>query len=88
MKNRYWQPPQNKNARIRSRICRNGKQRTETFQRDDDTTRIAATTDKRSNSTALFIDFPDGDKVKLTGHEARTLYRVLQQHFDFTDKSL
>jgi len=86
MKN-YW-TTQNKNARIRSRICRNGKARTETFRRDEDSTRIAATTDERNNSTALFIDFPDGDKVRLSGHEARTLYRVLQQHFDYTDKPL
>lgn len=87
MRNYYWQPA-NKNARIRSRICRNGKARTETFRRDEDATRIAATTDERNNSTALFIDFADGGKVKLNGHEARTLYRVLQQHFDYTDKPL
>ena len=84
----YYGQSANKNARIRSRICRNGKARTETFRRDEFTTRIAATTDERNNSTALFIDFADGDKVKLSGHEARTLYRVLQQHFDYTDKAL
>lgn len=78
----------NKHAGIRSRICRNGKARTETYRRDYDAMNIAVTTDERNNSTKLFIDTPDGDTIRLDGRTVRTLYRMLTQHFVYTDKPL
>jgi hypothetical protein len=84
-----WYVPQNKNATIRSRTTQNGKLRTETHRRDDGTINAAISTDPRSNSSTMFIDFPyDDGAVRLTGHEARTLYRLLSQHFEFADKPL
>lgn len=76
----------NKNARIRTRVTRNGKQRTETHRRDSGVS-IAASTATSSNSTNVFIDFPTGESVCLSGREARTLYRVLQAHYAATDRT-
>lgn len=78
---------QNKNARISNRVSRNGKLRTETSRRDDYTTNMSINTDKRNNSTRLFIDMANGESVSLSGHEARTLYRLLQSHYAYSDKS-
>lgn len=80
--------PTNKNAVIVSRIDRTGKSRTETQRRDDGSILMAVSTDDHNNSTNLFIDFPDFEgNVRLTGHEARSLYRLLRKHYKFTDKS-
>jgi argininosuccinate synthase len=48
---------------------------------------MAATTDTKNDSTNVFIDFPDGDQVKLDGREARTMYRLLSKHYASTGKS-
>lgn len=77
---------QNRNAVIRTRETRNGKLRTETYRRDDESARIAVSTCPKSNSTQLFIDLPD-QTVNLNGREARTLYRILQKHYQNTDKA-
>lgn len=82
----------NKNAVIVSRIDRTGKARTETQRRDDDSVQFAVSTNRRDNSTNLFIDFPFeldsyGNSVQLTGREARSLYRLLRKHYKFTSKS-
>ena len=77
---------QNRNATIRTRETRNGKLRTETSRRDDETTRMAVNTCPKTNSTQLYIDFPD-QTIRFNGREARTLYRILQKHYQNTDKS-
>ena len=80
--------PTNKNAIIASRIDRTGKARTETQRRDEDSTLMAVSTNERSNSTNLFIDFPDSEQtVRLSGREARSLYRLLRKHYGFVGKS-
>jgi hypothetical protein len=78
----------NKSAIIVNRIDRTGKSRTETQRRDEGAVAMAVSTDKRNNSTNLFIDFPgyEGD-VRLSGREARTLYRLLRKHYSATGKS-
>lgn len=70
-------------ARIRNRVTRNGKIRTETANRDD--LNIAASTDPHGMRTKLFIDMDDGSLV-LTGRQARTLYRVLSTHFESVER--
>lgn len=82
---------QNKNAIVRSRTTRNGKFRTETARRDSDTLNAAAVTTPQTNNTVLYIDFPVGGtlaSVALNGHEARTLYRVLERHYVESGKSI
>lgn len=78
----------NKNAIIVNRIDRTGKSRTETQRRDEGTVLMAMSTDKRSNNTKLFIDFPGaaGD-IRLNGREVRSLYRLIRKHYGATGKS-
>lgn len=79
---------QNKNARIGTRIDRTGKLRTETQRRDKGSILMAVSTDRRNNSTNLFIDFPGfGENVRLNGREARSLYRLLRKHYGKAGKS-
>jgi hypothetical protein len=80
-------PAQNKNARIVSRVARNRKLRTETKRRDFGTTQMAMSTDPTTQSSQLYIDLDDGRSVKLSGREARTLYRLLRTHYKFSRKS-
>jgi len=80
--------PQNRNAVIRTREDRTGKLRTETFRRDENSISAAVSTNLKTDSTQLFIDFPNTDAaVRLDGREARTLYRLLQKHYRQTEKS-
>lgn len=80
--------PQNRNAVIRTRETRNGKLRTETFRRDERSLSAAVSTCPKTDSTQMFIDFPNGDQtVRLDGRQARTLYRLLQKHYQQTNKS-
>lgn len=79
--------PQNRNAVIRTREDRRGKLRTETSRRDDDSISVAVSTDPRSDSTNLFVDFPDQRSVRFDGRQARTIYRLLQKHYQETNKS-
>jgi|GEM_PF-2520869 len=79
--------PQNRNAVIRTREDRTGKLRTETARRDGTTITAAVSTNPRTDSTQLYIDFPKGEVVQLDGREARTLYRLLQKHYRQVDKS-
>ena len=78
----------NRNATFRAREDKNGNYRTETFRRDDDATSFAVSTNPRRNSTRLYIDRPDGFRMRLSGREARTLYRLLSKHYTYTDKIL
>ena len=79
---------QNRNATIRTREDRTGKLRTETFRRDDSTITAAVSTDRTTDSTNLYIDFPNQNgAVQFTGSEARTIYRLLQKHYRETQKS-
>lgn len=79
---------QNRNATIRTRTDRTGKLRTETCRRDDSTFTAAVSTNQKSDSTRLFVDFPGSEgTVQFTGSEARTLYRLLQKHYSETGKT-
>ena len=77
----------NRNARIVSRFDKTGKLRTETQRRDEDSVKMAVSTDQRANSTNLFIDFEDS-RVRLSGREARSLYRLLQKHYEEVGKTV
>jgi len=83
-KNKKNQTTTNKNAIIRSRVDRTGKLRTETARRDYGFN-AAMSTDERSDSTRLFIDL-QGGTVEFSGREARTLYRLLRSHYEYTGK--
>jgi len=74
----------NRNATIRTRTDRRGNLRTETFRRDEDTMKVAVSTNPKSNSTVLFVDAPDGDVFRFDGRAARTIYRALQKHYEST----
>lgn len=79
---------QNRNATIRTRKDRTGKMRTETVGRDSATLVAAISTNRKNNSTRLFVDFPiNGGAVEFTGSEARTLYRLLQKHYAKSGKT-
>lgn len=80
----YIYLPSNKNASVRSRQTKNNKSRTETHRRDDGTMNVAITTSNKGQ-TRLFIDLPD-TSWSFNGREARTIYRVLERHFQFTGK--
>ena len=75
----------NKNAIIRSRRDRSGKLRTETARRDYGFN-AAVSTDERNDSTRLFIDLTPTQTVEFSGREARTLYRLLRNHYEYTGK--
>ena len=79
----------NENSRIVSRVTPNSKLRTETRYRDVGSDRFAISTDPSSNTTKFFIDLDGGEirggeTIELTGRQARTIQRVLNQHFEFT----
>ena len=79
---------QNRNAVIRTREDRTGKTRTETARRDDSTISVAISTNPKTDSTRMFVDFPNrGGVVEFSGSEDRTLYRLLQKHYSETGKS-
>lgn len=87
MSNRYF-TNQNKNAIIASRIDKTGKLRTETQRRDEDAIQMAVSTDRRNDSTQLFIDLPSFEgSLQLTGRQARSLYRLLRKHYGAARKS-
>ena len=77
---------QNRNACIRARQTRNGKFRTETARRDENTTSFAVSTDPRNDRTSLYINF-DSTHVRLSGAEARTLFRLLSKHYFYMGKT-
>lgn len=72
---------------IRSREDRRGNLRTETYRRDLNSISVAVSTDPRRDSTRLFVDTPDGLTYCFDGRTARTLYRALQKHYAYTNKS-
>lgn len=78
---------QNRRAEIRTRTDRRGNLRTETFGRDDDTVAIFASTNPKNDSTRLVVANPGGSTFVLNGRTARTLYRLLQKHYQTTDKT-
>jgi len=80
--------PQNRSASIRTRECRRGKLRTETHGRDDGSFNVAVTTNPQTDATRLFIDTPEGNTYSFDGRTARTLYRALQKHYQFTGKAI
>lgn len=77
----------NRNSMIKFSEDNNGELRTETFNRDEGSASFAITTNPNSKASSLFIDLPDGS-IRLSGSEARTLYRLLNKHYTFTGKSV
>lgn len=78
----------NRNARIRTRVQRNGRLRTETARRDRGSLTASINTDPRSDATRLSITTDDGFVVRFNGRQARTLFRLLARHYEYTEKSL
>ncbi len=76
----------NHNSTIVTRQDRTGKFRTETTRRDSGIT-VAVSTNPQSDSTMLYVDAPNGESFRFDGREARTIYRALQKHYRFTEKS-
>jgi hypothetical protein len=76
----------NHNSRIRTRITRNGKLRTETQNRED-LFNVAVSTTPRTDSTRFFIDSDEGS-IALNGRQARTVFRALLKHYQECGKSL
>lgn len=78
----------NKNSRVITRTDRTGKLRTETTRRDGGELDVAISTNRRDNSTRVFIDQTGRSaqipfaSLELTGRQARTLFLALQKHFD------
>jgi hypothetical protein len=79
---------QNRNASIRTREDRRGNFRTETYRRSEDSVNVAVSTKPSTDSTMLFVDSPDGQSVSFDGRTARTIYRALKKHYEFTQKSV
>jgi hypothetical protein len=80
--------PKNRNAVLVTRKTLNGKFRTETSGRDDDMLSVAVSTDPTTDNTKMFINCNDfGNTVRLSGAQARTIYRALQKHYQFVGKS-
>ena len=77
----------NRNAFIRVTEDSLGRTTTETRGRDGGTTNFAVVTDPTSNSTSLNID-SSNVAMRLSGSEARTLYRLLSKHYAFTGKTV
>ena len=75
----------NRNAIIRTRTLRNGNVRTETARRDSGIQ--VSVTKTTEGSTRFSMTTEDGLVVRLNGRQARTLFRVLANHFDVSDKS-
>jgi hypothetical protein len=75
----------NRNARIRSRKLRNGNLRTETSRRDSGI--AAAVTTTKSGRTGLSVTSENGLVTRMNGREARTLFRLLANHYDYAAKS-
>ena len=83
--NRYLE--KNRNARISHRRLRNGNLRTETTGRDSGIG-VTVTRDQKTGATRFSLKTENGLVVRLGGHEARTLFRVLARHYDVADQSL
>jgi hypothetical protein len=77
----------NRNSNIRVSEDNNGELRTETRNRDEGSACFAITTNAGSKASSLYIDLPN-TSVRLSGSEARTLYRLLNKHYTFTGKSV
>lgn len=73
-------PSQNHYARITTRRTESGRVRTSTRNRDDDFS-VAVSTDPTVGRTTVYVDLPNVGEVRLTGAQARTLYRVLARHY-------
>ncbi len=70
----------NRNSFLKYTETNNGELRTETYNRDEGTASFAITTNASSKASSLYIDLPDGS-IRLSGSEARTLYRLLNKHY-------
>ena len=77
----------NRNSVIRFSEDNNGELRTETRYRDEGSASFAIVTNAASKASSLFIDLPH-NSFRLSGSEARTLYRLLNKHYTFTGKSV
>lgn len=76
----------NRNAIIRTRSLRNGNLKTETARRDSGSFNASATSTP-TGATKLSLTTSEGLVVRLDGHQARTLFRVLARHYDVANQS-
>lgn len=76
----------NRNAVIRSRVLRNGNLRTETAGRDSGID-VSVTSNEKLGNTKFSVTTEDGLVVRLNGRQARTVFRVLSNHYGYTGKS-
>jgi hypothetical protein len=77
----------NRNSFLKFSEDNNGELRTETYNRDEGTASFAITTNPASKASSLYIELPD-TSIRLSGSEARTLYRLLNKHYTVTGKSV
>lgn len=73
----------NRNARIETHLTKTGRIRTETRRRDRGSLVASALTNPDTNRTTFYIGRA-GAGFSLNGREARTLFRVLQRHYEAT----
>lgn len=72
----------NRNAIIRNRTLRNGNLRTETARRDAGSFAVSVTTNPKTGRTTLSMTSENGLVTRLSGRQARTLFRALSRHYD------
>lgn len=76
----------NKNAVIRKRTLKNGNFRVETARRDSGI--AVSMTETKERRTKFSLRTEDGLVVRLDGRQARTVFRVLANYYQATNKSL
>jgi hypothetical protein len=77
----------NRNARVETYTTGTGSLRTITDGRDDGSLKASVITQPRTDRTTVFIGRGD-QSFLLNGREARTLYRVLSNHYAAAGKSV
>lgn len=70
----------NKNSRITTKAL-NGRVKSFTDRRDPNTLFASAATDKSGYGETTVSIYSGHNDILLNGHEARTLYTLLQRHF-------
>ena len=73
-------PCQNHFARITTHRTDGGRVRTATQNRDDGFN-VAVSRDPQAGRTTVYVHLPNYGEVRLTGAQARTLFRVLDRHY-------
>ncbi len=74
------------NSKIKTRETRSGKIRTDINRDYESPVNFSAATRPESNSTSVYIN-SGTSTMRLTGREARSLYRLLQRHYQALGKT-